>query len=127
MDLFGMIFGWNWKVRRTRRRWDRLRENALKKEGRIRKLLLEKLDHTEETLRIIEERKLSRKDRQRNMKIVRSELNYIKDLLEGKIIEQETVYRKEDYKKLPQIRTQPGQAPQQASQYGSYPPQKKKG
>jgi hypothetical protein len=125
MDLLGMIFGWNWKVRRTRRKWDRLREDALKKEGHLRKTLLEKLDHTEETLRIIEERKLSRKDRQRNMKIVKSELNYIKDLLEGKIIEQEMIYRKEDYKKRPQMRPQ---APQQARQYGRYPypPQKKK-
>lgn len=120
MDLFGMIFGWNWKVRRTRRKWDRLREDALKKEGRLRKTLLEKLDHTEETLRIIEERKLSRKDRHRNMKIVRSEMNYIKDLLEGKIIEQEMVFRKEDYRK-PQMKPQPGQQYRQP-----YPPQKKK-
>jgi hypothetical protein len=114
MDLLGMIFGWNWKVRRTRRKWDRLREDALKKEGRLRRTLLEKLDHTEETLKIIEERKLSRKDRQRNMKIVKSELNYIKDLLEGKIIEQEMVYRKEDYRK-----------PQQGQYRYPYPQKKK--
>ena len=120
MDIMGTIFGWDWKVRRVRKKWDRLRENSLKKEGRLKKTLLEKLDHTEETLRIIEERSLSRKDRQRNMRIIESELNYIKELMDGKIIEQETVYRKDDYRKPPQMKPQAGQ------QYNyPYPQQKK--
>jgi len=121
MDILGMIFGWDWKVGRTRRRWDRIREDSLKKKGRLRKTLLEKLDHTEETLRIIEERKLSRKDRQRNMKIIKSELNYIKELLDGKIIEQEMVYRKDELKK-----SRVGQQGKQQYAGYPYPPQKKR-
>lgn len=117
MDILGKILGWNWKVKRTRRKWDRLREKSLDKEGRLRKTLLEKLDHTEETLRIIEERNLSRRDRQRSMQTVVSELNYIESLLEGKIVEQEMVYRKEDLNRM--RRPQP-------QQYGSYPYQQKK-
>lgn len=83
MDLLGMILGWKWKVQRTRRRWDRLREHALEKEGRVRREALKELDATEEKLRMIEEQNMTRRDRIRIMREVRMELANINDLLEG--------------------------------------------
>jgi hypothetical protein len=77
-----MIFGWNWKVQRTRRRWDRLREHALEKEGRIRKEALRELDVIENKLKMLEEESLTRRDRVRIMREVRMELANIADLLE---------------------------------------------
>lgn len=77
-----MIFGWNWKVQRTRRRWDRLREHALEKEGRIRKEALRELDVIENKLKMIEEESLTRRDRVRIIREVQMALANIADLLE---------------------------------------------
>ena len=82
MDILGMILGWKWKVQRTRRRWDRLREHALEKEGRVRREALRELDLTEEKLRMIEEQSMTRRDRTRIMREVKMELANIADLLE---------------------------------------------
>ena len=81
MDLIAMILGWKWKVQRTRRKWDRLREHALDREGRIRENALKELDHIEEKVRMLEEERLSRRDRTRIMREVEMELANISDLL----------------------------------------------
>ena len=83
MDILGMIFGWKWKLQRTRRRWDRLREHALEKEGRIKHEALKHLDETENKLRIIEEEKLSRRDRVKMLREINMELANTRDLLEN--------------------------------------------
>jgi hypothetical protein len=82
MDLLGMIMGWNWKVQRTRRRWDRLREHALEREGRLRKESLKQLDLIEDKLRMLEEQGMSRRDRTRIIREVEMELANMADLLE---------------------------------------------
>jgi sensor c-di-GMP phosphodiesterase-like protein len=82
MDILGIILGWKWKVQRTRRRWDRLREHALEKEGRVRREALKELDLVEEKLRMLEEQSMSRRDRTRIMREVEMELSNINDLLE---------------------------------------------
>ena len=82
MDILGMILGWKWKVQRTRRRWDRLREHALEKEGRVRREALRELDLTEEKLRMLEEHSMTRRDRTRIMRDIKMELANIADLLE---------------------------------------------
>ena len=50
MDLLGTFLGWNWKVQRTRRKWDRLREHALEKKGMVREKALKQLDDIEDKL-----------------------------------------------------------------------------
>jgi hypothetical protein len=82
MDLFGMVLGWNWKVQRTRRRWDRLREHSLEKQGTVRKKALKDLDFIEDKLRMLEEESLSRRDRTKIMREVEMELANIADLIE---------------------------------------------
>jgi hypothetical protein len=82
MDILGMVLGWKWKVQRTRRRWDRLREHALEKEGRVRKEALRELDLSEEKLRMLEEQSMTRRDRTRIIREVRMELANMNDLLE---------------------------------------------
>jgi hypothetical protein len=82
LDFFAMIFGWDWKVQRTRRKWDRLREHALEKEGRVRKEALRELDLVEDKLKMIEEQSLTRRDRVRLMREVNMALANIADLLE---------------------------------------------
>jgi pyruvate ferredoxin oxidoreductase gamma subunit len=82
MDILGMMMGWNWKVQRTRRRWDRLREQTLGKEGIVRKKALEQLDLVEDKVKMLEEQNLSRRDRIRTMRDVEMELSNINDLLE---------------------------------------------
>lgn len=49
------LFGWGWKIRRLRRRWDRLREKALKKSEPARAEILQKLDVIENKIRTLEE------------------------------------------------------------------------
>ena len=84
MGLLGWIFGWEWKVRRLRKKWDRLREKSLKKEEPARHIALEKLDKAEEHLRMLEERRLSRWDRARFIKELEIDLEEIKAILEAK-------------------------------------------
>jgi hypothetical protein len=82
MDILGIFLGWNWKVQRTRRRWDRLREHALEEKGRVRSEALRELDIVEDKLKMIEEQSLTRRDRIRIMREVRMEMKNIADLLE---------------------------------------------
>ncbi|MBI4175985.1 MAG: hypothetical protein HY518_02175, partial [Candidatus Aenigmarchaeota archaeon] len=93
MMFFG-LFGWKAKVRRLRKRWDRLREKALKKEGLAKKSILERLDQTENKLRILEEQKISRLDRARLRKELEIDLEEIKELVRSKdVILQQPPYR----------------------------------
>ncbi|RKX98513.1 MAG: hypothetical protein DRP54_08170 [Spirochaetes bacterium] len=82
--MFSLFFGWQRKLRKLRKKWDRLREKTLKKEKPVRHILLEKLDRTEEKLRILEERTLTRWDRARLSKEIEIELEEIKAMLEAK-------------------------------------------
>lgn len=82
MDILGMFLGWNWKLQRTRRRWDRLREHALEKDGRVRHDALKQLDETEDKLKILEEEKLSRRDRIKMLREIEMEIANVMDLIE---------------------------------------------
>jgi hypothetical protein len=82
--VLGSLLGWNWKVRRLRKKWDRLREKTLKKKEPIRKTALEKLDRLEDTLRILEEQRLSRMDKSRMSKELEIGLAEVKGLLQTK-------------------------------------------
>ena len=84
MGLLRLIFGWNWKIRRLRKKWDRERENALKKHEPIKRILLEKLDNAENNLRILEEQRLSRVDRARLSKTLEIDLEEIKAMLKSR-------------------------------------------
>lgn len=81
MGLLTLIFGWKWKVRRLRKRWDRLREKALKTDGNYKLYILEKLDKTENKLRTLEEQPINRIVRVRIAKEVEIELEEIKEML----------------------------------------------
>jgi hypothetical protein len=82
MDFLGTVMGWNWRLRRTRRRWDRLREHALGRKGRLRTTVLKELDDVEDKVRTLEEERLSRRDRTRMLREVHMRLENISDLLE---------------------------------------------
>ncbi|RKX41819.1 MAG: hypothetical protein DRP27_10280 [Thermotogae bacterium] len=78
------MFGFQRKIRKLRKKWDRLREKALKKKEPIRHLALEKLDSIENHLRILEEQRLSRRDRARLSKEIEIDLAEVTGLLESK-------------------------------------------
>ena len=82
MDLLGMVMGWNWKVQRTRRRWDRLREHTLEKKGVVREKALKDLDEIEDKLRMLEEEDLSRRDRTKILREINMGMANVQDLLE---------------------------------------------
>jgi hypothetical protein len=80
---FSMIFGWGRKIRKLRKRWDRLREKTLKKEPSMRARLLPREDQVEQNLRILEERRLNRSERARLAKEVEIDLAEIKDMVQA--------------------------------------------
>jgi hypothetical protein len=82
--MLGFIFGWPRKIRKLRKRWDRLREKALKKKGLLKKTAMEKLDMTEQKLRTLEEQKITRLDRSRLARDVELDLTEIKTMLSMK-------------------------------------------
>lgn len=81
---FSSLFGWNRKVRKLRRRWDRLREKSLKKDASVRATVLPKEDQVEQNIRVLEERKLPHGERARVAKEVEIDLAEIKAILEEK-------------------------------------------
>ena len=91
MDIRRWIFGWDWKIRHLRKGWDDVREDSLKKKGRLKRTLLEKLDRTEERLRMLEERKMSRWDRARFCKEIEIDLEEIRALKDAKAEELEEI------------------------------------
>ena len=80
----GFIFGHGRKIRKLRKRWDRLREKTLKKDSALRAQLLPKEDQIEQNLRILEERRMNRGERARLSKEVEIDLAEIKALLDSK-------------------------------------------
>ena len=82
--LVGRFFGWDARVRKSRKRWDRLREKALKKDEPIKGLALKKLDEISSNLVTMEERELGRMDRARIAKDVEIALEEVKALLKSK-------------------------------------------
>lgn len=78
------IFGFGRKVRKLRKRWDRLREKALKKKQPLRGDILAKLDMIEQNLRVLEERKVSRVERSRLSKEIEIDLEGIKAMVKTK-------------------------------------------
>jgi hypothetical protein len=83
MIMLGFIFGWPRKIRKLRKRWDRLREKSLKKKGVVRKTALEKMDMIEQKLRTLEEQKITRLDRSRLSREVEIDLAEIKAMLDA--------------------------------------------
>jgi len=78
------IPGWNRKIRRMRRDWDDAREKALTKKGRLRKILLTKLDKTEDNLKILEEKPMPRKMRKKISRDIKIDMAEIKIMLKTK-------------------------------------------
>jgi hypothetical protein len=84
MSILWHILGWNWKVRRLRKKWDRLRERALKKKNPIRMEALKKLDVINPNLTTLEEQRLGRIDKARISKDVEISLEEVKALIKAK-------------------------------------------
>ncbi|MBU0898342.1 MAG: hypothetical protein KKB03_02130 [Nanoarchaeota archaeon] len=76
--------GWNRRVRKIRRDWDRAREETLKKKGELRKILLKKLDLIEENIKLIEEQPLSRLNKRKIARGIEIDMEEIKTILEAK-------------------------------------------
>lgn len=81
--IFG-LFGWDRKVRKLRKRWDRLREHALKKHGPLRSRLLQRLDAINSNIVTMEEQRLSRIDRARISKDAEISLEEVKAMMKMK-------------------------------------------
>lgn len=81
---FSSLFGWNGKVRRLRKRWDRLREKSLRKDASVRATVLPKEDQVEQNIRVLEERRLPHGERARVAKEVEIDLAEIKAILDEK-------------------------------------------
>lgn len=82
--VFNFLFGWNRKIRKLRKKWDRAREKTLKKKDPLKGTLLSKLDLIENHLRMLEEQKMTRIDRARFYKEVAINLAEIKEMLKMK-------------------------------------------
>jgi hypothetical protein len=90
--MFTFLFGWGRKIRKLRKRWDRLREKALKKQQPMKGDILTKMDVIEQNLRILEERRVSRVERSRLAKEIEIDLEGIKEMIGMK--EEEYVQQK---------------------------------
>lgn len=84
MKGFLGFFGFGRKVRKLRKRWDRLREKALKKKQPMKGDILTKMDVIEQNLRVLEERRVSRVERSRLSKEIEIDLEGIKAMVEMK-------------------------------------------
>ncbi len=78
------FFGFGRRVRKLRKRWDRLREKSLKKKQPLKGDILTKMDVIEQNLRVIEERKVSRVERSRLAKEIEIDLEGIKAMVKMK-------------------------------------------
>lgn len=81
--MLGFIFGWEHKIRGLRKKWDRMRERALKKHDPIKSDILSKLDMVENSIRTLEEQKLNRVVRARMVKETEIGLAEIEALLKS--------------------------------------------
>jgi hypothetical protein len=82
------VFGWERRVRKLRKRWDRLREKADRKHGPVRAKALNLLDAINSNVTTMEERQLSRIDRARMAKDVEISLEEVRELLKMKNYEE---------------------------------------
>lgn len=80
--MFAFLFGWKRKIRKLRKRWDRLREKALKKKQPLKGDILTKMDVIEQNIRILEERRVNRVERSRLAREIEIDLEGIKAMLE---------------------------------------------
>jgi len=78
------MFGWERRVRKLRKRWDRLREKADRKHGPLRTRALQRLDAINSSITTMEETQLSRIDRARMAKDAEISLEEVKELLKMK-------------------------------------------
>ena len=76
--------GWEGRIRKLRKKWDRTREKVLKRKSAEKQQLLEKLDQIENNLRLLEEKDLSRTDRIKVRKEVEIDLEELIDTLNEK-------------------------------------------
>lgn len=84
MKGFLGFFGFGRRVRKLRKKWDRLREKALKKKQPLKGDILTKMDQIEQNLRILEERKVNRVERSRLAKEIEIDLEGIKAMVKMK-------------------------------------------
>lgn len=78
------LFGWKRRLRKLRKKWDREREKALKKQEPLRGQVLQKLDIIAPTLVTLEEKRLHRPERARLSKEVEITLAEIEAMLKQK-------------------------------------------
>ena len=75
------FFGYKRRIRKLRKKWDRLREKALKKKSPMKEDILARMDLIEQNLRVLEERKVNRIERSRIAKEIEIDLEEIKTLV----------------------------------------------
>lgn len=78
------FFGYKRRVKKLRKKWDRQREKALKKDEPQKSSILKKLDQIELNLRTLEEQRLHRTELARISKEVEIDLEETKTLLDLK-------------------------------------------
>jgi hypothetical protein len=78
------IPGWNRKVRKLRKEWDRAREDALTKKNPLKRMILQKLDLAEDQLKMLEEQPISRVQRKRFVREIEIIIAEVEILLKGK-------------------------------------------
>ena len=81
MDVARTVLGWNYRIRRLRKRWDRLREKSLRRKDPARGAALSKLDSIATSLTTLEEQRLSRIDKIRLSHEVSAGLEIVNDML----------------------------------------------
>ena len=99
MDVIRTVLGWNYRIRRLRKRWDRLREKSLRKKDPVRGAALSKLDSISTSLTTLEEQRLSRIDKIRLSQEVAAGLELVREMLKERqededvadVIDEETV------------------------------------
>jgi hypothetical protein len=79
-----MFFGWNARVCRLRKKWDRIREKSLGRHEPLRSRALSRLDQVEQDLMLLEERHLNRMERARIAKTLEINLAEIGAMLKMK-------------------------------------------
>jgi repressor of nif and glnA expression len=83
-----LFFGFTWRLKRLRNRWNKLRKKALGQEKNKKGKLLNMLDDVENDLRVLEEQELTRKDRNKIIKKVEDGLKEVEIVLKSKEIEE---------------------------------------
>lgn len=87
------LFGWGRRIGKLRKRWDRIREKALKKDEPLKGSMLMRLDQVENNLRMLEERALTRVERARLAREVELDLSELNETLKMKSKEFQQVQR----------------------------------